>query len=215
MTTERIALRRCGLCAGADFRRWWRHDGYDIGRCAACGLVQVMNEVTDEELTALYSRGYYEGENDRVYRNYLANPDVKGREFGARLDQLTTEFGLRPGALLEIGCAFGLFLDQARRRGWSVRGTERSTHAAEWARANLGLDVDSAVDALEHIPSESQDLVVMWDVIEHVKEPLQVVSAVHRVLRSGGRFALATGDVGSIGARFYGRHWFLVAPPYH
>jgi SAM-dependent methyltransferase len=163
----------------------------------------------------LYSRGYYEGENDRVYQNYLADPEAKGQDFGQRLDTLSREFDLRPGALLEVGSAFGLFLDQARRRGWTVRGTERSAHAANWARTELGLDNDASADALHRVPAESQDLVVMWDVIEHLKEPLEIAKAIHRVLRPGGHLALATGDIGSLGARLYGRRWFLIGPPYH
>jgi 2-polyprenyl-3-methyl-5-hydroxy-6-metoxy-1,4-benzoquinol methylase len=215
MAADSRHRRRCGLCAGDQFRHWWTRDGYDIGACQRCGLVQVTEEVSDEELTALYGRGYYEGENDVVYANYLADPEAKGRYFGDRLDRLTREHDLRPGSLLEVGCAFGLFLDQARRRGWQVRGIERSAHAAEWARTSLHLDVDSSPDAIDHIPSDSQDLVVLLDVIEHLKDPLAVVQAAHRVLRPGGMLAVTTGNISSIGARVYGRRWFLIGPPYH
>lgn len=174
-----------------------------------------MQDVTDAELDALYTRGYYEGENDRVYQNYLADPETKGRHFGEQFDSLVREFDLKPGAVLEIGCAFGLFLDQARRRGWTVRGTEKSAHAGGWARRELGLDVDTAPDALANVASGSQDLVVLWDVIEHLRHPLDVVTEARRVLRPGGILALTTGDVGSLGARLYGRRWFLIAPPHH
>jgi 2-polyprenyl-3-methyl-5-hydroxy-6-metoxy-1,4-benzoquinol methylase len=210
-----LAIRACGCCGGRTFRRWWTLDGYDIGACEACDLVQVLQDVPAETLTALYSRGYYEGATPRVYQDYLADPETKGRHFGERLDSLCQDFSLKPGNLLEVGAAFGLFLDQARRRNWSVRGTESSAHAANWGNTQLGLHIDSSPQALAHVESESQDLVVMWDVIEHLKEPLNFVREAHRVLRPGGHLALTTGDIGSSGARFYGRHWFLIAPPYH
>jgi SAM-dependent methyltransferase len=171
--------------------------------------------VTDDELDALYSRGYYEGESERVYQNYLADPEAKGRYFGEQLDALVREFSLRPGTMLEIGCAFGLFLEQARRRGWVVRGTERSAFAGEWARRELGLDVDTSRDALANVPSGSQDVVVLWDVIEHLRYPLDMMVEARRILRPGGLLALTTGDVGSLGARLYGRRWFLITPPHH
>ena len=55
----------------------------------------------------------------------------------------------------------------------------------------------------------------MWDVLEHLKEPLEVMSEVTRVLRPGGLVALTTCDVRSLGARLYGKRWFLIAPPHH
>jgi SAM-dependent methyltransferase len=209
------ALRACGLCGATDFRKWWSVNGFDIGACGPCGLVQVLQDVPDEELTALYARGYYEGESDKAYRDYLSDPETKGKHFGEQLDALTREYSLRPGALLEIGCAFGLFLDQARRRGWQVRGTERSQFSGEWARTHLHLDVDTSPDALTKVPSGSQDVVVLWDVVEHLRYPLDTVREARRVLRPGGLLALTTGDVKSLGARIYGRRWFLVAPPHH
>ena len=212
---RRSPTRTCGLCGGTEYRRWWTVGDYDIGACSRCALVQVMQDVSDAEIDALYSRGYYEGENDLTYRNYLTDPDTKGRHFGEQLDALVRDFQLRPGTLLEVGCAFGLFLDQARKRGWQVRGTERSTFSGEWARRELGLDVDTTPDALAKIPAASQDLVVMWDVIEHLRHPLDVVRETRRVLRPGGVLALTTGDVRSLGARLYGKRWFLVAPPHH
>ena len=207
--------RECGLCQQRQYRRGWRSSGYDIGRCETCGLMQVLQDVQDEELKLLYGRGYYHGENSIVYQDYLADPEVKGALFGEKLDAIAREFNLKPGACLEVGCAFGLFLNQARLRGWSVRGIERSSHAANWARVNFGIDVDSSLEAWDAIPSGSQDLVVMWDVIEHVKHPLTSVQHVRRVLRPGGLLVLSTGDVRSLGARVYGRRWFLIAPPYH
>jgi SAM-dependent methyltransferase len=197
------------------YRRWWTIEGYDIGKCRSCGLVQVLQDVSDAELDALYSREYYEGGSEKAYRNYLADPATKAGHFGEQLDALMSDFRLAPAAMLEIGCAFGLFLNEARKRGWRVRGTERSAYSAEWARRELGLDVDTSPDALAHVPSASQDLVVMWDVIEHIRDPGRLVKEIRRVLKPGGLLALTTGDVGSLGARFYGKRWYLVAPPYH
>jgi SAM-dependent methyltransferase len=207
-------VRACGICAGRDYQHWWSLRGYDIGRCRSCGLVQVMQEMTEESLAALYGQGYYEGENDQVYQNYLATKEQKTREFGEKLDavcrahQVTT-----PGALLEIGCAFGLGLDAARTRGWTVKGIEASTYAAKWGRERLGLDITNA--PLSSIPTASQDMVVMWDVIEHLIEPGATLREVRRILRPGGTLALSTGDIGSIGAKLYGKRWFLIAPPHH
>jgi SAM-dependent methyltransferase len=204
------------LCGGRSFRHWWRVEGYDIGRCKDCGLVQVLQEVTVAQLQELYSSGYYNGDNDKVYRNYLADPAAKIAHFGRRFDRVCRENNLtKPGRLLEIGCAFGLGLVAARERGWTVCGAELSAHAAAWAREHYGLDVRSEPDALQHMPDASQDVVTMWDVMEHLQEPREMLREIRRILAPGGVLYFATCDVGSLGARLYGRHWYLIAPPYH
>ncbi len=209
------AVRACGLCRDRRYRHWWRVEGYDIGRCLTCGLVQVLQDVSDEELTRLYGQGYYEGESNQVYQDYLADGASKREAFGARFDRIVSELGLVPGTCLEVGCAFGLFLVEAQLRGWTVRGIERSAHSATWARTQLGLAVDTAPDAIYKVPSSSQDFVAMWDVIEHLKEPLDLLLEVRRILKPKGILALSTGNVGSLSARLYGKRWYLIAPPYH
>jgi 2-polyprenyl-3-methyl-5-hydroxy-6-metoxy-1,4-benzoquinol methylase len=55
----------------------------------------------------------------------------------------------------------------------------------------------------------------MWDVIEHVPEPANVISAAAARLKSGGVFALSTGDLDSLCARLSGRCWHLFNLPEH
>lgn len=208
--------RACGLCGASEFVKWWNVKGYDIGECTICGLVQVLQTVSESDVSRLYGEGFFTGENESVYHNYMADPQAKIAQFGARLDRILEGNGIRRcGALYEIGCAHGLALCAARARGWAVRGCELSEYAAKWAREAYGLDVCSGSDAIHGVPSESQDLVIMWDVIEHLRHPLELLGEIHRILKSDGHLIFATGDVRSLGARIYGRRWFLVNPPYH
>jgi SAM-dependent methyltransferase len=59
------------------------------------------------------------------------------------------------------------------------------------------------------------DLVTLWDVIEHVADPLAVLTEVARVLAPGGKVVLTTGDIGSAYARRHGVRWHLLTPPWH
>ena len=177
--------------------------------------MQVLDDVPEDVLNAAYGRGYYEGANIHVYKNYLANSTTLRKAYGEKFDRLVGTHARSPGSCLEIGCAFGLLLAEARDRGWTVRGVERSEHAAEWARRELQLHVDTSPDAMSAIPSASQDVVMLWDVMEHLKHPVGMLQEIRRVLRDGGVLALVTTDISSIGARLYGRRWHLIAPPYH
>jgi SAM-dependent methyltransferase len=209
-------LRNCGLCMRRTYRMKYAIQGYRIGRCEGCGLVQVIDNVDEATLAGLYGKSYYEGENSYVYPDYLANSDIKTRDYELRLSRICAKNNIsRPGSCLEIGCAFGLFLNVAKHRGWNTTGIELSEHSAAYARDHFGLDVSSQPNALQKLPTESHNLVVMWDVIEHLKDPLKTLTEVRRILTRDGLLVLSTGDIGSLGARLYGKRWHLIAPPYH
>jgi SAM-dependent methyltransferase len=201
---------------GRAYRMKYAIHGYRIGRCEGCGLVQVIDDVDEATLADLYGKSYYEGENTYVYANYLANRDAKTSDYEWRLRTICANNNIsQPGSCLEIGCAFGLFLNVAKHRGWKVKGIELSEHSAAYAREHFGLEVSSRPGTLQEIPEQSCDLVVMWDVIEHLKDPLKTLTEIRRVLNPSGLLVLSTGDIGSLGAKLYGSRWHLIAPPYH
>ena len=172
--------------------------------------------MSERELTDLYTQEYYEGANDMVYRNYLKDRARKSKGFADKFDAICRENHLTsPGTCLEIGCAYGYFLDEARQRGWQVRGVEPSAHAAREARSRFGLEVSE--QQFTELPAEpgSLDAVVLWDVIEHLPNPRETLEAAWAWLRPGGLVAISTGDVDSLSARLHGRDWSLMTPPWH
>jgi len=116
--------------------------------------------------------------------------------------------------LLEIGCGTGCFLDEARRAGWECEGVEVSEYAAERARLR-GLNVLCRPIEELALPNEAFDAVVLWDVIEHVRDPAGVIGLAGAALRGGGILALSTGDLTSLCARFCGPSWHLFNLPEH
>jgi len=168
---------------------------------------------TPESLVALYDRSYWEDSKQVGYDDYGAAEKRKRHHFSTLLDHL--EVFTSPGAMLEIGSAYGYFLDEAQRRGWQARGIEPSAHAAGYARDKLGLDVSRGPAESLQIDPDSLDAVVLWDVIEHLSDPRRTLSWAHRTLRTGGVIALSTGDVDSLSARLHGAAWSLMTPPWH
>lgn len=208
-----IAERACDLCGGGSVVRLHEVDGFPIVRCRGCGLVFVGSPPRADELIALYDEGYWEDAGAVGYGGYLAAEVRKRRHYRGLLERI--EGIVSPGAMLEVGCAYGYFLDEARRRGWRVRGIEPSPHAAAHARERLGLDVSPG--PLAALPAEpgSCDAIALWDVIEHLPDPRETLERAHEWLRPGGVLALSTGDIGSLAARLHGADWSLLTPPWH
>jgi 2-polyprenyl-3-methyl-5-hydroxy-6-metoxy-1,4-benzoquinol methylase len=121
----------------------------------------------------------------------------------------------RPGAaLLDVGCGNGVFLERARDIGWRVLGVEPDPRAAAVARSQ-GLDVHlGGIEILDEISGEF-DLITMSHVIEHVHDPISLLRACRRLLRSGGRIWIETPNLDSIGHSIYGASWRGLEPPRH
>jgi SAM-dependent methyltransferase len=110
--------------------------------------------------------------------------------------------------LVEVGCSAGAALAAAVERGWKVEGIEPSPEAAEVARRRPGVravHTGSLLDAA--IPPNSVDVMLFFDVIEHIDPPEPTLRAVHRCLSPGGLVLMVTPDAGSLSARWMGRRW--------
>jgi len=212
---------RCNLCGAEDtFVRFpstlpvrqraadWTayrctHSGYgthpDIVQCRRCGLVYANPR--EDEATVLQT---YQGVEDPLY--------VEERE--GRV--LTFEHHLRPlerltgppdgRRLLDVGAYVGVFVEIAGRHGWEAWGVEPSLWAAEMARAR-GLRVIQGTTESADLAEGSFDIVTLWDVIEHLADPLEELRRIHRLLRPGGVLVVHTIDIGSPFARLMGRRW--------
>ena len=175
----------CGLCAGDRSAVLYRLAGGTIRRCGSCGVVFRENRVSGSDAVALYDDDSY---LDAPYFEALKVGHRRDVEpwlvYGRALDRL--ERLLRGRRLLDVGCSYGAFLDAARERGWEVSGVELSVKGSEYARRHRALEVFTGT--LEHagFPAGSFDAVSLWDVIEHLDRPLDLLREARRILRPGG-----------------------------
>lgn len=202
---------RCNLCGADDTESVAEIEGFHIVRCRQCGLMYVNPRYREDFLQQLYTADYYEHDGIRNgqaffgYEDYIADEENIRITFAKRLR--TIERFVNKGRLLDIGCATGFFLDLARDKGWKVVGSEVSQFAAQYAREKFGLDVYLGVLRQLHFEAETFDAVTMWDVIEHVPDPMSDLREVWRILREGGLLSLITPDCSSPVARLLGRRW--------
>lgn len=119
---------------------------------------------------------------------------------------------LTPARILDIGCGPG-FLLSGLSQGWEKHGVEVSRLAAQHAERYGKIFVGQLSEA--RYPAEHFDAVVLYHVIEHVAEPIELILEVRRVLRTGGTLVLGTPDFDSGCARRFGDNYRLLHDPTH
>lgn len=165
---------------------------YRVVRCDACGLVRSDPVAGGEVLAALYVESTFD---------YVAETENLKRTYGRYLARLD---GHRAGhgALLEIGCGNGFFLERALEMGYrSVAGVEPSHAAVESARADIGPVVVRDLMREGLFMEGSFDVVCLFQVFDHVPDPRALLRAVHLALRPGGLLLVLNHDVESRSAR--------------
>ncbi len=182
-------------------------------RCGECGHVFAGCFLSKAEVASLYQRGYFEGNE---YIDYLADKQVIQKNFALRLKALKPFLNeTYHKRLLEIGCAYGFFLEVAEAYFESVSGIDITEAGVAHAVKELGLDA-IAIDFLDYDLQDRQfDVVCLWDTIEHLKEPHRYLEKIALHTTPGAILALTTGDISSLMARWRKQNWRLIHPPTH
>jgi SAM-dependent methyltransferase len=181
-----------------------------LRRCRSCGFVTARIDGTPDA-RRLYGDGYFRGEE---YLDYRADEAFFKKSFRPRLREVLRR--TPGGRLLEIGSAYGFFLDLAKEH-FDVVGFEVNEAGARHAREAFGVDVrtDDFLAASADQIGAPVDVAVMWDVIEHLERPDRFVARIAEISRPGALLYVTTGDAGSALARWRGRKWRMIHPPTH
>jgi SAM-dependent methyltransferase len=195
----------CPVCQDPRRQSVVTQNGLAVTRCLACGQRYVWPVPADSVLAAIYDRNYYRGGHGSVgFIDYGALTPARRRMFGRHLDRI--ERLLRPGRVLDVGCATGDFLLLARERGWNTLGVDPSP-AREQAMAAGVRMVGRTIDDADVAP-HSIDLITFWDVLEHLPDPVTSLRRARELLAPGGLVAATVPNAGSAVARLSGPRWF-------
>lgn len=214
MTKRTLTDVPCILCGTIEYFPKYIKNGFQIVACSKCKLVKTILP-NNFDLSSIYEESYFQGGQLAGYADYRASEKVIKQEFKKVLNKLLSfkknESDIK---LLEIGCAYGFFLDLAKEH-FNCSGIEVSTVAAENAK-KLCENVFCGPVNKETLASIGIiDFVVMLDVIEHLANPSEILQNVACNLSKGGIVLLTTGNINSFYARISGKYWRLMTPPQH
>ncbi len=171
-----------------------------VVECQRCGLMYVNPRLRGDFVIDAYSDA-----SDELYAEAGAGRMATFR----RGLKLLEAFSPRRGRLLDVGSACGFFVRAAQEAGWEAEGVEPSRWSAEYGRTQLGVRIFPGVLREAGFPDTYFDAITMWDVLEHVPDPLSDLQEAHRVLKPGGVLLVNYPNAGSLLARLAGRHWWF------
>jgi SAM-dependent methyltransferase len=179
-----------------------------VVRCPRCGLLRVSPRPTQADLRQYYGAEYWQSP-DSVLRGYADYPGDEAnirRTFRRRL-QRVERFNGGPGRWLDVGCAYGFLLLEAKLAGWDAQGLEWSVHAASRAPEEIRGRIRVGSFQAADFPENSWDVVSCWDYLEHSPDPKADLAKAHRLLKPGGWLSVIIPDAGSWLARWMGPRW--------
>lgn len=199
----------CGEGQGAPFlsapdRFHGREQVYQLERCAMCTLVWLKDPPPPERMGEHYGPDYD--------RSVAAAGDLPARWSG-RVKVIGQHRS--GGALLDLGCSSGGFLQAMASPSWRLHGIEMSESVARRAESASGAQVfvGDILDA-PYAPA-SFDVVTCFHVFEHLYEPRAVLKKVAEWLKPGGLFYLMVPNIDSAGAKVFKTYWYALELPRH
>lgn len=185
----------CELCGESEFdviarERIFRAD-FSVVRCRCCGLMRARPRPTAAWKAAFYDpnrNGYAEAHG----RDFIYAPDTSRLIGYRKLLALLKERRPSGGRLLDVGCAAGLFVDEARRHGFDAMGCDYSEEAVRAGAARFGVDIIRSPAEHIEVADESFDIVTILHVIEHLPKPIPVLRELRRILKPGGLLLVET-----------------------
>jgi len=186
---------------------------FSMHECLNCGVIYQHPRPTFSKMVEFYPSDYVAYTPSLHTESNLAR---FFRQYGLRKRVKLIEQYVQNGRLLDVGSATGDFLSvMSSQPDWQLIGVEPIHSAVAQSRNEVGVDVVEAL--LNDVPfaPESFDVITMWDVIEHVYDPVKVVKQAAILLRPGGVLVVNYPNLGSIDRRLFGAAWAGYDLPRH
>lgn len=179
---------------------------FSYRRCSICRLLYNPVYFTGQALADLYSE--LAPNMDMVPRSMIEATQRGYFDAIARAGELAGDY-------LEIGPDVGHMTAEAARRGnfghfWLYE-PNRAVHSLLRAAAGTGaVTLESGMDDLSAVSEGKVGLAVMVHVLDHLLDPLPLLTQIRAKLRPGGMLAIVTHNEASLLRRVLGRKW----PPF-
>jgi 2-polyprenyl-3-methyl-5-hydroxy-6-metoxy-1,4-benzoquinol methylase len=193
--------KSCLVCSSKTIDSINGYENAHLSKCKSCGFVFSKKIPTQQELITHYQ--------DYGRDDYLSPITIK------RYHELLDEFEKfrKTNRLIDVGCGIGYFLEEAKKRGWEVYGTEYTVEAIQICEAK-GVEMHQGpLDTANY--DQEFDVITSFEVLEHINNPQEEMSYFNQILRTGGLVYCTTPNFDSFSRRKLKGSWNNICYPEH
>ena len=208
LSKKNIVQNDCLVCGEHSMHPSSTYSGLIL--CEGCSFLTADICLSEDKAEQLYGRDYFHGQE---YSDYIRDKAIIQRNFSRKLHILEKYMEDSHKKLLEIGCAYGFFMELIKDKYPQSTGVDISADAIDYAVNTL--KVNAHKGNFLDIEMKQYDVCCMWDTIEHVSAAGEFISKISSEISPNGLLALTTGDIGSLNARIRKSKWRQIHPPTH
>jgi len=182
----------CILCDSREYAPVVTENEHELVRCNKCGLLYILGSVGCT-LSELYESPDAQTVNVDTQMRFKFEQELIARSDLNIIKQFVTS-----GRVLEVGCGAGYFLNYAKKQGFETVGIEVNNKLVEFARTELGANVQFGTIQDVQLLDDSFDVVYMRNVLSHLENPLNDLRTISKKLKAGGILMLETGNVAGL-----------------
>jgi 2-polyprenyl-3-methyl-5-hydroxy-6-metoxy-1,4-benzoquinol methylase len=206
----------CASCSSREGEVLFRQEKRTFFSCQRCGMInQMVFGAEKKSYGSDYFFDEYQAQYGRTYLEDFQHIKTLGTQRLQKLRPLVPP----GGKILEIGCAYGPFLQAAKEAGYDALGTDINPEAIQHITHELGLKAvrgDFLELPLEQLGgAESYDAVVLWYVIEHFPRVFRLLDKIKRLLKPRGILAFSTPNALGATGRWDPGRFFTSSPLDH
>lgn len=203
--------RKCYLCGENTLKTMFSEGIYKVSRCNSCTFIEVFPKLPPNELLKIYDKGYFHSKDAKNYGylNYLKEKENYLLTFRKRLKLVETLIPLNKNKkVLEVGFAYGFFLLVCENERFSnLTGVEIARVGYDYATKYLKHS-KLLLGEVRDIKNDKFDYIFLWDIIEHLHDPKEMIKRCYQLLTNAGYLIIETQNVDSFAAKLFGKKWW-------
>jgi 2-polyprenyl-3-methyl-5-hydroxy-6-metoxy-1,4-benzoquinol methylase len=208
---EYLSLRTCPNCGSENFTKELHKDSLDIVKCLDCETVYVNPIFNEKHYDETYQSVNYQKVVEELGHS---SHSYRVERFGKERVQKMSEFipAKDKISFLDVGCSTGFVVEAALSLNWDAMGIDLNPSAIDFG-VSLGLPLEKK--KIQEITNQKFDVIGMFDVLEHIPYPKEILDHAYSLLNPGGIIYIYVPNYNSASRLLMGSDAHFIWPSHH
>jgi len=192
-----------------DYRYKLGSEEFNLVKCQDCSLIFINPRPTKNEIVKFYPLNLY-------YPKGTSAVNLLNNFFLKKMVNTVKKYK-KNGRLLDIGCGSGDFISKMKNDKFLLYGIDISIEACNIAKNKVENYAEIVNSELKYcsFPEKYFDVITLWHVLEHVRNPKEILIEVKRILKDGGILIIGLPNINSMAFKIFKKYWIDLDIPRH